>query len=309
MNTGTRFHVRDCPDHTPVAVWLNEQTGFQAIGARMRPSRRYPEIFEVTGLALDVDALARAIREVFREHGWHGWRHAGGESPAYGGFSLLHNPDRDARVNDPHADVLGTDEVELGGFLWDDRILGGKKGSYMDAYAFRARTPGSRRGALGELLDGFHRSLVRSSVRELHARYYVPELGAIGPNHPSASVAGWHRDETVFENLRINIPVTSDPIFTLDIASPDNEPELVFSGHLAPGRAYVWDTFWPHRPMANARKQVSRISIVLGVVPWFDYVPGEDAWEVNEFFGELHPFDMLRAGHIHPDLRVGPAAA
>ncbi len=296
-----RFRIADCPEDMCVADWLDRETGFRALGEQVKPRREYPPMFTVTGLEIDPSALEEAIRTVFARHGWHGWRHAGGASPAYGGFSLVHNPDHPAS-EDPHAGVLGTGEVGLGEFFVPPP---GRRGSYQDTYGFRARTPGSREGALGRLLDGFVRSPVRSSVRELHARYFEPVLLTIGPEHPYASEAGWHRDEVVCENLRVNIPVTGAPIFTLELASPGDEPAMVFNDVLEVGHAYAWDTYWPHRPMATERAEVSRINIVLGFAPWFDYLPDEDCWERNECFGEIHPFDMLAEGHVHPGVGIG----
>jgi hypothetical protein len=296
-----QFFVADCPPERCVADWLDDQTGFRAIGDRMTPSRSYPPMFRVTGLPIDVPGLEAAIRAVFARHGWHGWRHATGASEAYGGFSLVHNPNHPAD-RDPHAAVLGTDALDLGGFYGSSLPLG--KDSYQDTYGFCVRTPGSREGALGRLMDGFVRTQVRSSVRELHARFFEPALLGIGPAHPYASAAGWHCDERVFENLRINIPVTGAPIFTLELASPDDPPVPVYDAPLEVGTAYAWNTYWPHRPMAKERADLSRINIVLGFSPWFDYRPEDACWEANEFFGEAHPFDLLADGHIHPDATI-----
>jgi len=297
------FHVADCPPELTVARWLDQHTDFEALGASLHPSRALPTVFATAGLPVDVAAVEGAVREVFAEHGWHGWRHDQGASPAYGGFSLVHNPDRDPRRN-VHADVMGTADVELGDFLWEADEVPGGKGTYADCYGFRERTPGSRRGALGELLDGFDRTIVRSGVRELHALYYLPELAAARPCHPHASAAGWHRDETVFENLRLLFPISSDPIFTIQIAENLQSSDLLFDGHLAPGRAYVWDTYLPHRAMVHERAEASRIHLVLGIAPWFDHLPEEDAWVANEYFGRIHPFDMLAEGLIHPAIRL-----
>jgi hypothetical protein len=42
---------------------------------------------------------------------------------------------------------------------------------------------------------------------------------------------------------------------------------------------------------------------VLGFCPWFDYNAEEDSWTSNEFYGEMHPIDMLVGGHIHEKIK------
>jgi hypothetical protein len=41
---------------------------------------------------------------------------------------------------------------------------------------------------------------------------------------------------------------------------------------------------------------------VLGFSPWFDYLEDEDAYVSNEFYGKVHPMDMLLGGHVHPEI-------
>jgi hypothetical protein len=80
--------------------------------------------------------------------------------------------------------------------------------------------------------------------------------------------------------------------------------------HLGVGRAYTWDTNRPHRVFCRGGTPATRIHLVLGVSPWFDHDPVEDAWTANEHFGRTHPFDMAAEGLLHPAIRLAlPAAA
>jgi hypothetical protein len=45
------------------------------------------------------------------------------------------------------------------------------------------------------------------------------------------------------------------------------------------------------------------VHLVLGISPWFDYIEEEDCWISNEFYGEMHPHDMLTAGHVHEKIK------
>jgi hypothetical protein len=56
---------------------------------------------------------------------------------------------------------------------------------------------------------------------------------------------------------------------------------------------------------ASARSQVRRVHLVLGFSPWLSYNPRDEAWEPNEFYGRVHPFDIVRSGGLHPELRSG----
>ncbi len=60
--------------------------------------------------------------------------------------------------------------------------------------------------------------------------------------------------------------------------------------------------------VAARRTDKVRMHLVLGFSPWLDYLPEERAWVLNEYYGRLHPFDMLDEGLIYPNARVALAA-
>jgi len=53
----------------------------------------------------------------------------------------------------------------------------------------------------------------------------------------------------------------------------------------------------------NNDDKTDRIFIVLGFNPWFNWLPEEQAWESNDFYGKMHPLDMLIDGLILPKVR------
>jgi hypothetical protein len=175
----------------------------------------------------------------------------------------------------------------------------GLKNTYFDTYGFRVHTPAARTGALGEFLSQCSLSLVRSRLSVLY-----------GTDEDLVPFdIGWHRDESVFENLRINVPLETVSSYKLQIEHESDKPSedsgTMSTHHLAAGSAYTFDTHLPHRVFASARSQVRRVHLVLGFSPWLSYNPRDEAWEPNEFYGRVHPFDIVRSGGLHPELRSG----
>ena len=69
-------------------------------------------------------------------------------------------------------------------------------------------------GAVLDLMKQFRFSPIRSRIAIVDANYY---------NENTADSVGWHKDERVFENLRINIPITTDPdcLFQMENTDPE----------------------------------------------------------------------------------------
>jgi hypothetical protein len=106
----------------------------------------------------------------------------------------------------------------------------------------------------------------------------------------------------VFIHLRVNLPVTTHPSFRTQI-------EDSVDAYLEAGRLYSWDTDLPHRPIATERIDKVRVHLVLGFSPWLDYVEEERGYALNEYYGKVHPFDMLNEGLIFPGARVANACS
>ena len=133
--------------------------------------------------------------------------------------------------------------------------------------------------------------MVRSAVRII----YADQEGQVGDE----KLAGvrWHKDESMFENLRVNIPLLTDPIFEL-------EQEGYPPTHLEAGYAYSWDTHIMHRAYAKERLPKQRIHLMLGFSCWWDFNEETGNWTQNEFFGKKHPKDMLIDGDVIPNLQL-----
>jgi hypothetical protein len=294
------FRVRDLPDELPIFRHMGGSLDYAAACARVRPSRPVPKLLAFT-LPKDLfEGLREAAEEAVARFGVHGWLSSEGrkDDDAYLSLSLTHNPDlQDPGIEDVHQSTLGTSVNPVNEFYYGAVQRFRKlKNTYFDTYGFRLRTPAAEVGALGEFLSQCGLSLVRSRLSVLRGKEE-----ACGDFR-----FGWHRDEPVYENLRINIPLRSDRSYRLQLESkldkPDSSSPTMSDHYLAPGKAYTFDTNRPHRVYPKAACELDRIHLVLGFSPWFRYDREADAWQPNEFYGRVHPFDIVRSGALHPAL-------
>lgn len=210
----------------------------------------------------------------------------------YGGIGLTYNPTHtelaDANI---HEQVQGNPRPAQGvknpfsSLTADKTQQYAVKDSHYDTYGLSYRTPASRHGYLGTFLDRCQRTMVRSAVRII----YAENEGPVGEDRYAGVT--WHRDEPMFENLRVNIPLVTDPIFVLE--QQGHAPV-----HLEAGYAYSWDTKILHRAYATKKEPKHRIHLMLGFSCWWDFDENAGTWTQNEYFGKMHPKDMLASGLV-----------
>jgi hypothetical protein len=296
------FRVRDLPDEKPIIRHIVEHTDYDAACARVAPRRPVRKLLAFELPQKLFRGLRDAADEAIAKYGVHGWLSAEGRnaSDPYLSLSLTCNPDlKDPGISDVHQSTLGTSVNPMSEFYYGSVQRFRKlKNTYFDTYGFRVPTPAAQTGALGEFLSQCGLSLVRSRLSVL--RGTEPAVGEFR--------FGWHRDEPVFENLRINIPLRSDRSYRLQLESalekPDPDSATLSEHYLAPGKAYTFDTHRPHRVYPKAISERERVHLVLGFSPWFRYDRVADSWEPNQFYGRVHPFDIVREGALHPALRL-----
>lgn len=147
------------------------------------------------------------------------------------------------------------------------------KDTYSDSLSFNRLTPACSQGYLGDFFSKVKRSFSKGQI--------VSMKGGDVP---------WHRDEHYYMSLRLNIPLCFDPTTRLKTEH--------FAERMYPGYVYHWNTQEAHTIERLAEDNEQRINIVMGVSPWFDYNDQEQCWVSNEFYGEIHPWDMLEQGLI-----------
>jgi hypothetical protein len=216
----------------------------------------------------------------------------------YGGIGLTYNPTHnDLNEYNIHQQVQGNPAPATGTtnpfsvLDSNNRKIFSKRNSHYDTYALSYRTPASNYGYLGKFLDTCKRTMVRSAVRII----YADQEGPVGDGKYAGVT--WHRDESMFENLRVNIPLLTDPIFLL-------EQQGYPPHHLEAGYAYSWDTHLLHRAYATKKEPIHRIHLMLGFSCWWDFNEETGDWSQNEFFGKKHPKDMLVDGDVIPGLQL-----
>jgi hypothetical protein len=295
-----RLPVADLPGELSIFRNVSARPEFAAACARTQPRSAARDVIACKLPKRLLEGLRGAALHAIEEYGLHGWLTSEGRSKddPYLSLSLTYNPDLDdPGVRTVHQSTLGTSVNRRDEFYYGQVGRFAKlKHSYFDTYGFRIPTPAARIGALGEFLGQCRLSMVRSRLSVLRARHA----------DVCAFDFGWHRDEPVFENLRLNIPLFSHRSFRLEIEHQRDRPErrsrTMSSHYLAPGSAYTFDTHRPHRVYATAPSRADRIHLVLGFAPWYRYDAAADVWEPNEFYGRVHPLDLVRSGALHPAL-------
>lgn len=282
----TKFYVDECPKAVKMFDWIRQHSHFDEAARDVRPAiGDAKHIF--MDYQWDIRQMEASVREAERQFPPRGWVNGQGKHPTYSGLSLVYNPWHEDNL-DPLSSTLGSPNVTHGTYGSETYQSMGRD-SYYDTLGFCYRTEPSRVGELGRLLDSIELSgftMVRGRIAILDAS--EGKGGVI-----------MHRDETVFENMRINVPVYgyTDP-YTWGFEMEGYEP---YPFQL--GRAYSWDTNIPHAPMAFKRSFETRANLVIGVSPWLRFLPQERAWEFNEHFGKRHPFDLLSENMVSPAFR------
>jgi hypothetical protein len=220
--------------------------------------------------------------------GFRGWvtGNLGISNQKYGGLSFVYNPNHEDGLDNEHS-TLGTPKQKVEKFF-DNKAMEKTKNSYLDTYGFTEPTSLYNYGYIKEFLSRGKRTLIRS------------RLGVIkhGLQNTIYDYYAWHIDEDIYINLRLNIPITSEPNYLFQLKN--EEPYHLDIGE---GKAYSWDTSIPHRVFHKGETTKDRINFVLGYSPWFDFDKENRCWVQNDFYGK-HPFQMLIDGEIFSGLEL-----
>ena len=82
------FAVESIPSNSTIFSYLKQSTDYERACRAVRTRLRQTEKLELDLLGVDVAELRESVNSIIASHGFGGWRHQGGESSTYGGFSL-----------------------------------------------------------------------------------------------------------------------------------------------------------------------------------------------------------------------------
>ena len=231
----------------------------------------------------DIDAISNDIQKAKNKYGDWGWlseKDPKGEQKPYSGFGLTWNPNHNLDLNE-HQSVLGSPDRSKFTYEVGEDTFDGEKDSYIDTLGLNVRTQASNFGAVGDVLSNVKRTLVKSRISTID-----------GTQSSMRQDRPYHRDANVFTGTRVNIPIDTDLPYVFDIQTLP-EPK-----HLEVGKAYSFDTSTLHRVISMRPCSNPRTHIVINVSPWWDWNQNEECWQTNEFYGEMHPLEMIHEGHI-----------
>lgn len=277
----TKFYCADIPNHQTVFQYLKEKTDWVEVKNSCKPRNEYPPVIEFGILDFDVGEMAKTIEDGYTKYGKYGWMTKESESKHYVGASLAYNPNHQEKL-DPHRSSLGTARNNKDQFFYGStENHSNLKNSYFDTYSFNTLTPFMLNGYLGDFSRRFKRTQIRSRCSTIETEFMDSSV---------PPPKNFHKDEEIFENIRVNIPVTSYHSYMFELLGT---PPV----HLNVGSAYSFDSHIAHSVFTTEHVPVTRTNLVLGFSPWFDYDPSDQSWNINEFWGK-HPFDMLVDGDI-----------
>jgi len=278
-----KLYKKDQPDHLTTWRWIVQNSDQEEQQQKVSENIKHHKIIYDFTHNFDLDQLGNDIEEakaLYGEHGWSSNNSKDGKGSPYRGFGLTWNPNKKPFANE-HQSVLGSNDRSTFTYEASENLNERVKDEHRDTLGFSVRTKASNHKSIGTLLDNVNCTLVKSRISTIYGN--TPVMGTSRP---------FHRDANVFIGTRVNIPITTDKPYVFDLKTL---PEPL---HLKLGHAYSWDTSTLHRVISMRPCNNPRTHIVINVSPWWDWNVQEECWQTNEFYGQIHPIEMVYEGHI-----------
>jgi hypothetical protein len=171
-----------------------------------------------------------------------------------------------------------------------------EKDAYYDTWSFTDWSNAAIESGIKEVTENANCQLLRSRVawqRGEFRSYRIKNKDYENENDKWT----WHSDEPIVHNTRVVIPIQTTDSYAMEIKP--HKPKVLKKGY-----AYTWDTNIVHRQLQiNNTDNTHRIYVILGFNPWFNWLPEEQAWESNDFYGKMHPLDMMVNGLMLPNVK------
>lgn len=275
--------IDDVPSDSTIARYIFEKTDIKTFIAQL-PKPNLPDCLKIP-VSFDLKALQDDLRKQLQIYPAYSYPYGVAPvTPLYRMIYLTYNShSQNPQISNPFPTAKDSFPAEA-----IEGISFGKN-SHDDTLAIVDRTNITKTGELKSLLDQFHRTLVRSKIT-VHS--------ALTAQNHAQSILSWHTDESLFINTRLNIPIFSSENFAIEYQFDGPDGPDIGSFDLMPGFAYAFDTQKPHRFYAKRSMDFTRVSLICGFSPWFDYDHEARTYYSNAYYGELHPLEILRSGGV-----------
>jgi hypothetical protein len=167
-----------------------------------------------------------------------------------------------------------------------------EKDSYFDTWSYSKYTDAASASGIDQLLATSTCQVIRSRVAWQRGAFRTYRTDPVINDQYT-----WHVDEPMSINTRIIVPIQTSEAFAIEIKG--KKPVVLETGY-----AYSFDTNIMHRQVQiDNSSRLDRIFMVLGFNPWFNWDNDQQSWTTNEYYGKMHPLDMMAEGLMLPSLK------
>lgn len=277
------FNMSDVPNDKSVIDWVKPIVDWDKAVSKFET--QFDPSLKVPGLSFSSETIESEIRYLYGKCHPICWKSR--NNPMLYGLSLSCNPDHDPSMQKGgsfgHERYRTETTANYYKAVQEDKV-NRVKGDYLDSYGFRKILPqATELESLMNLLSGFNLPIIRSTIRTTNGYLCVKA---------DTENSGMHQDDSPFEVLRVNLCITNNGHYGFQYSGL--EPVIP-----EPGSHMVINTDHDHRVWYRQPSHFQRTHIIIGLSPWLDYDEVNDSWSPNEFFGEIHPYDMVRQGLIY----------
>lgn len=272
---------RDAPSDTTVIEHIKRQTDWNNAVASVG-GRRFEPFLSVPNLKVDAGCLRKEINQLYKDVGAVSWKSQ--NSLNLYGLSLTYNPNHQpvdwksgSFGNERYKKFSSYDYYKAVNADTTNQI----KDDYLDGLGFRKILPQVKKFEnLFHLLASFKLPIVRCTSRTINGSLTYPTIKGDG---------GLHTDDCPFEIMRINVSITNNGDYGLQYEGM--EPIYTEAGE-----NIVVNTDFKHRAYIKQNNDFLRTNLIIGVTPWLDYDADKDEWSLNKYYGNVHPYDIVKQG-------------
>ena len=273
------FRHRDCPDNSTFIEYVKSQIDWNAAVKSVALPIISPEELLITAIT-DHTLILDEVNFLYTTLGKVFWRSQ--DSRDLSGLSLSYNPEHHPTEwkygSFGHPRYQTYSKYDYFAKPQTDQPFS-LKNDYLDSYGFRKILPDiDQSSELYKLLNSFSLPVIRVTARTIDGGYCYPTGNNDG---------GMHRDDPMCEMIRINVCLSNNGNFGLQYRGE----KPIFAN---PGDVYAINSDAEHRVYVNNINYFKRTHLVIGLSPWLNYDPENDSWMLNEYFGKLHPLEMIK---------------